>query len=132
MDTICTDINQIKQECKEMQDFLEEEVSNSDIDAFSSRLSNVNVYLARSSKLLADTKYIQDEMVQSYLGNNLELLSRLPATTQKAMIQSATSSINYYVNWLDRLNKSFVHVGDNMRTQISLEKELLRLTKNGY
>lgn len=132
METTYNDIEKINEECCEMQSFLETKVPDGDVDAIVGRLSEINVFLARSGKLLADTKYIQDEMQKGYIESNLELLSRLPATTQKAMIQSATSSINYYVNWLDRLNRSFVHIGDNMRTQISFEKENLRLTKNGY
>ena len=36
------------------------------------------------------------------------------------------------MNWLDRINRSLVHVGDNLRTQVSYAKEELRLTKSGY
>lgn len=122
----------INQECCEMQTFLETKVENGDIDAIVGRLSEINVYLARSTKLLSDIKYIQDTQQKLFIEANLGKLSSFPATTQKVMIQSATADVNYFVNWLDRLNRSFVHIGDNMRTQISFEKENLRLTKSGY
>ena len=56
----------------------------------------------------------------------------MPATIASKFITCQNADANYVVNWLDRLNRSLVHIGDNTRTQISFAKEELRLTKNGY
>lgn len=121
----------IKIECLSMQQFLEVETSN-DPNELYERISTLNVYLARSGKLLAEVKLVQDQATNYYFQECASQLSVLSASMQKRYIESKTADINYYVNWLDRINRGIVHSGDNIRTQMSFLKEELRLTKNGY
>lgn len=44
--------------------------------------------------------------------------------------QSVTA--NQLVVWLDRINRTLVHAGDNIRTQISFAKQDLALQRKGY
>ncbi len=118
-------------ECTYMQEFLERDNSDSP-EALVERVTKLNVLLARSGKLLADAKLIQDEISADVFIANEATIIKMGATLGRQYVQARTSNINYYVNWLDRLNRAMVHVGDNMRTQISFVKEELRLTKSGY
>lgn len=118
-------------ECTYMQEFLERDNSDSP-EALVERVTKLNVLLARSGKLLADAKLIQDEISADVFIANEATIIKMGATLGRQYVQARTSNINYYVNWLDRLNRAMVHVGDNMRTQISFAKEELRLTKSGY
>lgn len=44
--------------------------------------------------------------------------------------QSVTA--NQIVTWLDRINRTLVHAGDNIRTQISFAKQDMALQRKGY
>ncbi|MCM1354725.1 MAG: hypothetical protein NC229_08705 [Bacteroides sp.] len=121
----------IKLECLDMQRFLEELVAN-DPQVLYDRITRTNVYLARSGKLLSEVKRLQDEAMLDVFNSYSDYIKSLSATTAKQFISANLADINYYVNWLDRLNRSFVHSGDNIRTQMSFLKEELRLTKFGY
>ena len=44
----------------------------------------------------------------------------------------AEVSANQLVVWLDRINRTLVHAGDNIRTQISFAKQDLALQRKGY
>jgi len=125
------ELEKISEECGVMQNFIETECGD-DPDALIGRLATLNVYLARSGKLLADVKKIKDEQTLKVFIENGDWLGSAPASTSKAFINSKIAEINYLVNWLDRINRTIVHVGDNMRTQLSFIKEELKLTKNGY
>lgn len=124
-------IDDIIRECQEMQDFLEESVSN-EPDDLSSRLSLLNVYMARSGNLLAIAKSIQDHARKEFFDDNLEVLSKIPASVVSKMAESSTVEANHLVTWLDRINRSCTHQSDNLRTIFSFVKENLKLTRNGY
>ena len=121
----------ITKECEVMQEFIESECGD-DPDALIGRLATLNVYLARSGKLLSDVKKMKDEQVLKIFVENGDWLGSAPATTAKQFINAKLSDVNYLINWLDRINRSIVHIGDNMRTQLSSLKEELKHTKHGY
>ena len=68
-------------------------------------------------------KKYKDEMTLQIFTEHGEWLCQAPATIAKQFIQAKSGDINYLVNWLDRINRSIVHIGDNMRTQLSFIKE---------
>jgi len=115
------ELDKLKIIAQKIQDFLEEDFDENP-NILVERLGTINTYLAVSGKALADAKLIQD--------NNL--IMKMPATIATKFIGSQAYEVNFIVNWLDRINKSLVHTGDNLRTQISYAKEELRLTKQGY
>ena len=116
---------------QKIQGFLEEDFDESP-NALVERLGIINSYLAVSGKALADAKLIQDKQAQLIFAEELKSITKMPATIASKFITSQNADANYVVNWLDRLNRSLVHIGDNTRTQISFAKEELRLTKQGY
>lgn len=124
-------VEDIIRECQEMQDFLEEPVSN-EPDDLSSRLALLNVYMSRSGNMLAIAKSIQDHARKEFFDDNIESLAKIPASVASKMIESATGEANHLVTWLDRINRACTHQSDNLRTIFSYVKENLKLTRNGY
>ena len=124
------ELDKLKIIAQKIQDFLEEDFDENP-NILVERLGTINTYLAVSGKALADAKLIQDKKVSLYSEFN-NLIMKMPATIATKFIGSQAYEVNFIVNWLDRINKSLVHTGDNLRTQISYAKEELRLTKQGY
>ena len=104
-----------------MQDFLEITASDNPVELLT-RLTDLNVYLARSGKMLADAKAIQDILTANIFGYKGDYISRLSTTLASKFITSQTATINQIVIWLDRINRTCVHQSDNIRTQISFAK----------
>lgn len=101
-------------------------------DDLVARLSDINVYLARTGKMLADAKLLQDQAITAAYSEHANAIMKMTPTVSIKFINSITSKENYLVNWLDRMNRALVHSSDNLRTQVSYNKEQLRLTKEGY
>lgn len=125
------ELDKLKIIAQKIQDFLEEDFDENP-NILVERLGTINTYLAVSGKALADAKLIQDKKVSGLYSEFNNLIMKMPATIATKFIGSQAYEVNFIVNWLDRISKSLVHTGDNLRTQISYAKEELRLTKNGY
>ncbi|WP_298546739.1 hypothetical protein [uncultured Parabacteroides sp.] len=121
----------IVKEIEEMQSFLETIASDNPKELID-RLTDINVYLARSGKLLADAKAYQDEVAASVYATHMEFISRVPATVAMKFVSAQSVTANQLVTWLDRINRTLVHAGDNIRTQISFAKQDMALQRKGY
>ena len=101
-----------------------------DANVLVDRLNDLNHYMARTSVMLAEAKLIQDKsLLDAYLAYDF---TGMPASAVNKMVASMCGEVNMLVNWIDRLNRTLVHIGENMRTQISFSKEQLKLTRSGY
>ena len=101
-----------------------------DANVLVERLTDLNHYMARTSVMLAEAKMIQDKsLLDAYLAYDF---TGMPASAVNKMVASMCGEANMLVNWIERLNKALVHIGENMRTQISFSKEQLKLTRSGY
>ncbi len=120
---------QINNECLEMQVFLEITTSDNP-EELVNRLSTINVYMARSGFLLAEATRERDLQRTKAVLDHKHL--GLSPSVFNSFIKSATPEAEYYVVWLDRLNRALVHAGDNIRTQISFVKEDMKLSRTGY
>lgn len=118
-------------EIEEMQSFLEITTSDNPKELVE-RLTDINVYLARSGKLLADAKAFQDEVTANVYASHTEFISRVPATVAIKFVAAQSVTANQLVTWLDRINRTLVHAGDNIRTQISFAKQDMALQRKGY
>lgn len=121
----------ILNEIEDMQQFLEVTTSD-DPHELVQRLTDINVYMARSGKLLADAKAYQDQVTANVYARHTDFISRVPATVAIKFVSAQCVTANHLVNWLDRINRSLVHAGDNIRTQISFAKQDLALQRKGY
>lgn len=126
-------IDDLLHEAQEIQDFLESVPDNNeDPNELAMRLSYLNNYMARSGKMLADARQMQDSAVAAAYAEHAKTILKMPATIAAKFISSQTVSENYLVNWLDRINRTCTHQSDNIRTQISFAKEQMSLTRRGY
>lgn len=124
-------MKELLEEAQRIQDFLE--ITTSDDPAeLTNRLSDINTYMARTGRMLADAKLLQDNAMSATYGEHSKAIMKMPATIASKFISSQCGDVNYLVNWLDRLNRTCVHQGDNIRTQLSFIKEQLSLTRKGY
>lgn len=122
---------EIQGEINEMQAFLEV-IYSDDPNEMAGRLTELNVYMARSGSLLADAKLLQDQAMARSYSEHLEEIKKLPATIANKFISSHCGEINHFVNRLDRINRACVHQSDNIRTQLSFAKEQMSLIRKGY
>ncbi len=126
-------IDDLLQEAQEIQSFLESvPYNNEDPNELAIRLTYLNNYMARSGKMLADAKMMQDSAVAAAYAEHTKSILKMPATIAQKFIASQTVNENYLVNWLDRINRTCTHQSDNIRTQISFAKEQMSLTRRGY
>ena len=125
------EITDITNELKQYQDYLEMP-ANDDANEMATRLANLNTILARTGLLLADAKRMRDDKMKSIFQTEFAKLKQLSPTLAKQYAEASCADENYIVNWAERVNRSCVHVGDNLRTIISLAKENMRLTNMGY
>ena len=125
------EIKDIITELEQYQAFLEQPLSG-EPDEMVRVLGELNTILARSGLLLAEAKKMRDEKMKDVFFVEFAKLKQLSPTLAKQYVEASCKDENYVVNWSERVNRSCVHVGDNLRTIISLAKENLRLVKNGY
>lgn len=119
-------------ELQAMQDFLEQNTTSFEPDGLVARLGEINTYMARSGKLLADLQFRQELDVKATFDKEYNAIVKLSATLGKKYVEACCADINHLVNWVDRINKTSKHHGDNIRTQVSFAKEQLALTRKGY
>lgn len=122
---------QLSAEASRIQDYLEITVSE-DPNEMVSRLSDLNVYMARTGKMLADAQLLRDKAIAGVYAQSIKLIEKMPATVTKKFVESQTADENALVTWIDRLNRSCTHQSENLRTQVSFAKQQLEMTRNGY
>ncbi len=121
----------VAEELRGIQGFLETETSE-DPNELIERLGMLNVYMARTGYLLAVAKADQDTATARVFDEFSGDILAMPATIGARFIASRCREENYYVNWIERINRACVHQGDNIRTQVSFAKENMRLINTPY
>lgn len=93
------------------------------------RIEYLNILIAKSGQLLAQAKFIQDDIVNKGLLQAMEqdLDRKLSPSLVNKFVGSGAKNINYLVNWADRINASATHQLDGIRTIISYKKAELNL-----
>lgn len=121
----------ISEELESIQSFLEQDPGDNP-NVLVERLSYLNAYMARTGFLLAEAKSDLDEATSLVFSEFSEFILKMPATVSTKFISSRCKEENFYVSWIERINRSCVHQSDNIRTQVSFAKEQLSLTRKGY
>lgn len=118
-------LEELKKECEIIQNYLELTMSESGEEAVQ-RGNDLIVYLARTSKMLADAKDIYYKKIKSDLMKELiKQFEEVPVLSAKAInliVESIAMDEKYCVNWIERLNKTITHQIEFVRTVISLHK----------
>lgn len=116
-------IEQLEKEAEQIDAFLNITCSEEPVEALN-RGNDLSVYLARTSKMLADAKYWHDEALNNSILNKLREQLDISPMIFKKFIESSIKRENYLVNWIDRLNSTCVHQIDFLRTVISYAKSM--------
>ena len=120
-------LEDLKREAQAMQAYLEVNVGGGDINELIDRLDNLGVYYARSGAMHAEIVGLMDSAIAKAMGDNMELISKLPASLVQKYIKGATAELNGLERWVDRINASCSKQCDNLRTLISYEKSRANL-----
>ena len=123
----------LRREAQELQDFLEITMSD-DPQEVIERGNDLQVYMARTGKMLADAKYMLNKQKHQDTMNIVRefiIDQKLSAKVQNAMIEGICKEWQYLVDWIERLNAACTHQLDWCRSVNSKNKEELRLSNIG-
>jgi hypothetical protein len=116
-------IDELKREAQAMQSYLEVNVGGGNVDEYIDRLDTLGVYYARSGAMHAEVVGLIDSTIAKFMGDNVELLSKISPSLGQKMLKGATAELNGLERWIDRINASCNKQCDNLRTLISYEKQ---------
>ena len=125
--------DKLREEAQEIQDFLEVTMSD-DPQEVIERGNDLQVYMARTGKMLADAKYMLNKQKHQDTMNIVRefiIDQKLSAKVQNAMIDGICKEWQYLVDWIERLNAACTHQLDWCRSVNSKNKEELRLSNIG-
>ena len=110
----------ILKEAIQIQEYLEITVSE-DMAEIEDRGSSLSVFLARSGKLLADSKYHKDKAMKESIINRLGV--ELPASVLNKLVEASCEEESYLVNKVERINRTCTHQMDWLRSVLSKAKQ---------
>lgn len=116
-------------EIKEMQEYLEIETSD-DPNEICERMRILNVYMARSSRMLAEAKAHRRKAEKDVFGS-LPDFPQMPANTLKKYLEVCAYEWYEIEDALENLYKACVHSIDSLRSLLSYSKEDMRLSRIG-
>lgn len=120
-------LDELKREAQAMQSYLEVNVGGGDANELMDRLDTLGVYYARSGAMHAEVVGLIDSAIAKFMGDNIEILSKISPSLGQKMLKGATAELNALERWIDRINASCSKQCDNLRTLISYEKSRLNL-----
>lgn len=129
MNLIITPPQQIVDELTVIDSYLNITMSEEGEEAVS-RGNDLAVHIARSGKLLADSKYHLNEKKKSEVFEVLEKTAKqagATATAINAIVNSLCKEEQYLVDWSERINRTCTHQLDWCRTLISKAKEEMKI-----
>lgn len=121
MDDIITSMSQITVELQDIQNFIEETMSEDPNEAVL-RGNDLSVYMARTGKLLADAKYHRDKKLRSEIVSQIKEMVKLPPSVATKFTDTLVERESYLMNWAERSNRSCTHQLEWCRTIISKAK----------
>lgn len=124
-------LRRMEDEANQINAFLADD-HKSDPDSISQRLSLISGFNARTGEMLAEAEYI----LSIWKGEVLEQLlledPKMPANTQKTLVEAKCAYGIKVCRLLERTNRSTVHSGEVGITQLSYAKEEMSLSRKGY
>lgn len=124
-------IEKLKAECQLIQSFLEADYPSDNPGACEARGRDLEAYMARTGKMLADAKYYREQAVSDAINKTLDVAAKQGKLWTPTLVNKKVDALardhNYLVNWCDRLNRSCTHSLDFVRTLLSKHKEEMRL-----
>lgn len=121
MNDLITSPKDILTELVEIQDYLQGTMSEDAQEAVV-RGNDLAVYMARTGKLVADSKYHRDQKLRSEMIKEYQKLLEFPASVAVKYTETLIENENYAMTWATRLNASCTHQLEWCRTVISKAK----------
>lgn len=121
MQNLIASLDEIESELQSIQEFTEITPSE-DVNEIVQRGNDLIAYLARTTKLLADSKYHKDSKINSAFMDEIRKISQLSASVANKYVDSLCKDENYLINWSERLNRTVTHQIDWCRTIVSKNK----------
>ena len=121
MNNLITSPLDIENELIDIQGFLEVTMSE-DANEAVLRGNDLAVYMARTGKLVADSKYHRDQKLRSEMIKEYQKLLDFPASVAVKYTDTLVEKETYLMTWATRLNASCTHQLDWCRTIISKAK----------
>lgn len=130
MNLLITSKEQIFAELTNIDSFLNITMSENAEEAVQ-RGNDLAVYIARTGKLLADSKYWLNEAMKSEIMQTLEVTAKnakATATAINALIGSLCREDRYLVDWCERCNRTATHQLSWCVTVLSKAKEEMKIS----
>lgn len=124
-------LRRMEDEANKINAFLADD-HQSDPDSISRRLTQISGYNARTGEMLAEAEYILSIWKGEVLNNLLAEDPKMPANTQKTLVEARCAYGIKVCRLLERTNRSTVHSGEVGITQLSYAKEEMSLSRKGY
>jgi hypothetical protein len=112
---------QIEQEALQIDSFLNITCSDNPTEAVE-RGNDLVVYLARTGKLLADSKFHQEKALSESIVKEFGRQAGLAPSILNKLVEASCKHENYLVNWVERLHRTCTHQLDWLRTIVSKNK----------
>ena len=101
-------------------------------DTMQARLTTISGFNARTGEMLAEAEYILSLWKGEVLEELLKDDPKMPANTQKTLVESKCAYGIKVVRLIERANRATVHSGEIGVTQMSFAKEEMSLTRKGF
>lgn len=131
MDTL----QQLLSEAEEYQQYTNQKFSSDNPAAIKERMNTLDAYISRTGQMLAEAKLILNRKKSLQIAEVVTKIAKeghLSAKAQNVIVDSIAEDEKYLVDLLDRLNATCTHQANHIQSQLSYEREHLRLTKTGY
>ena len=117
------DAETIERQIKGIEGFLREKVDSTNPLAVSDRMATVSSYIALSGAMLADAKYLYNqvygEAIKSVINEDMS------ASIMKDFAKAQCKDLSYLVDLSDRINRAATHELDSLRSILSsLKREM--------
>lgn len=120
----------IENELTQAQDYLEQ-IMPDHPDDIVERGAQLQVWIARSGKLLADSKLMLNEATQGEVMKILTSVAKASGashTAVNALVKSSCRQEQYLVDWAERINRTATHQLEFLRSMLSKAKEEMRIS----
>jgi hypothetical protein len=125
----------IIRECEQIQSFLEADYPIDEPAACEAKGKDLEVYMARSGKMLADAKFWKDQFVNSAISETVKEALMAQKMWSISLVNKKVDALakdyNYLVNWCDRINRTCTHQLDFIRTVLSKHKAEMQMSGYG-
>lgn len=119
--TNITPVEELEKEALKIQSYLAV-ICSEDVNEVVQRGNDLQVYIARTGKMLADIKYHLDVATIQAIKDSIKDFPTMSPSTRNDYTRASTSYLNYLYLLIERLNRSCTHNSEWCRTLISKAK----------